>query len=146
MRRGNLLGLRWSDVDLDRRVVYVGHTAQRVYGHGMVFGPPKSLRSRRDIPLPAVTVGVLDEHRKRQEEERAAIEPYWQGTGLVFTTTVGTVIEPRDLARALDGLIIGCGGSGCTTCGTHARRCCWRKGCRREWRWRSWGTRSWTSR
>ena len=55
--------------------------------------------------MPAVTVGVLEEHRKRQEEERAALEPYWQDTGLVFTTTVGTVIEPRNLARVLDALV-----------------------------------------
>jgi integrase len=89
MRRGELLGLRWSDVDLDQRVLHVRHTAQRVYGHGMVFGLPRSARSRRDIPLPAVTVGVLEQHRKRQEEGRAAAEPYWQDTGLVFTTSVG---------------------------------------------------------
>jgi integrase len=54
MRRRVLLGLRWSDADMDRRVVHVRHTAQRVYGHGMVFGRQKSVRSRRDIPLPAV--------------------------------------------------------------------------------------------
>ncbi len=71
----------------------------------MVFGPPKSANSRRDIPLPAVTVKVLEEHQKRQEAERAALEPYWQDTGLVFTTTIGTVIEPRNLARVLDGLV-----------------------------------------
>lgn len=62
-----------------------------------------------DSRSPVVTVGVLEEHRRRQEEERAAIEPYWQETGLVFTTTVGTVIEPRNLARVLDGLVVDAG-------------------------------------
>ena len=109
MRRGELLGLQWADVDLERRVVHVRHNAQRVYGYGMVLGPPKSANSRRDIPLPAVTVKVLEEHRKRQEAERAALEPYWQDTGLVFTTTVGTVIEPRNLARVLDALVVEAG-------------------------------------
>lgn len=89
LRRGELLGLRWSDVDVEGRLVHVRHTAQRVYGHGMVFGPPKSRRSRRDIPLPAVTVRVLEEHRARQAEERAALEPYWQDSGLVFTSSIG---------------------------------------------------------
>lgn len=56
-----------------------------------------------------MTVGVLEEHWKRQEEERAALEPYWQETGLVFTTTVGTVIEPRNLARVLDALVVEAG-------------------------------------
>lgn len=59
--------------------------------------------------MPAVTVAVLEEHRKRQEEERAALEPCWQDSGLVFTTTVGTVIEPRNLARVLDALILEAG-------------------------------------
>jgi integrase len=84
-------------------VVHVRHKAQRVYG--MVFGPPECANSRRDIPLPAVTVKVLEGHRRRQQAERAALEPYWEDTGLVFTTTVGTVIEPRNLARVLDGLV-----------------------------------------
>jgi integrase len=105
MRRGELLGLRWSDVHLDERVLHVRHTAQRVYGHGMVFGPPKFASSRRDIPLPEVTIEVLEAHRRRQEAERAALEPYWVDTGLVFTTTIGTLIEPRNLARVLDGLV-----------------------------------------
>ena len=101
----------------------------------MVFGPPKSANSRRDIPLPAVTVKVLEEHRKRQEAERAALEPYWQDTGLVFTTTIGTVIEPRNLARILDALIVEAGVRQIRlndmrhTCA----RCCWRRGCRRGW-------------
>ncbi len=105
MRRGELLGLQWSDVDLERRVVHVRHNAQRVYGYGMVFGPPKSTNSRRDIPLPGVTVKVLEEHRNRQEAERAALQLYWEDTGLVFTSTIGTVIERRNLARVLDALV-----------------------------------------
>lgn len=105
LRRGELLGLRWSDIDLGGRVLHVRQTAQRINGHGIVFGPPKSARSSRDIPLPAVTIKVLREHRTRQTEERAAVEPYWQDSGLVFTTTIGTVIEPRNLARVLDALI-----------------------------------------
>jgi len=50
-----------------------------------------------------VTVKVLEEHRKRSEAERTALERYWEDTGLVFTTTIETVIEPRNLARVLDG-------------------------------------------
>jgi len=64
-----LPGLQCAYMDLHQRVLHVRHTAQRVYGSGKVFGPPKSARSRLDIPLRAVTVGVLEEHRRRQEEE-----------------------------------------------------------------------------
>lgn len=109
MRRDELLGLQWAGVDLERRVVHVRHDAQRVYGYGVVFGLPKSANSRRDISLPAVTVKVLEDHRNRQAAERAALEPYWEDTGLVFTSTIGTVIEPRNLGRVLDALIVEAG-------------------------------------
>jgi integrase len=71
----------------------------------MVVGPAKSMRSRRSISLPAVTVRVLQEHQARQEAERQALGPYWQDSGLVFSSTMGTVIEPRNLTRLLDALI-----------------------------------------
>lgn len=67
----------------------------------MVYGPPKSSRSRRDISLPAYAVRVLRDHRARQAEERLAVGPYWEDSGLVFTSTIGTVIEPRNLLRVV---------------------------------------------
>lgn len=109
LRKGELLGLRWQDVDLGGGLLHVRQSAQRVHGVGMVFGPPKSARSRRDIPLPAYAVRVLRDHRVKQAEERLALGPYWEDTGLVFTSTIGTVIEPRNLARTLDRLIVEAG-------------------------------------
>ncbi len=109
LRKGELLGLRWSDVELDQGMLRVRQSVQRVYRAGLVFGPPKSSRSRRDIPLPAFAVRVLREHRTRQSEERLALGPYWQDSGLVFTSTIGTVVEPRNLSRLLDELIMKAG-------------------------------------
>jgi integrase len=107
LRKGELLGLRWSDVDLEHGLLHVRQTAQRVNGQGMIFGPPKSTRSRRDIPIPGVIAEVLHEHLSRQQLERQV--PYWQDTGLVFTSSTGTAVEPRNLARALDSLIVQAG-------------------------------------
>ena len=109
LRRGELLGLRWVDVDLEQRMLRVRQSVQRVHRVGLIVGPPKSRRSIRDIPLPAYAVRVLREHRDRQEVERCAVEPYWQDSGLVFTTTIGTAIEPRNLLRLLDQLIAAAG-------------------------------------
>ena len=97
--------MRWCDVDLDSAVLHVRQTAQRINGKGIIFGPPKSVRSRRDIPIPAVTAVVLHDHLARQQSERCNAQPYWQETGLVFTSTLGTAVEPRNLARVLDDLI-----------------------------------------
>jgi integrase len=104
LRRGELLALSWADVNQPGRVIHIRQTAQRVSGHGMVFGPPKSARSRRDIPLPSVTARVLAAHRERQQMERDAAGLAWQDSGLVFTTPTGTVVDPRNLARQLDAL------------------------------------------
>ena len=61
--------------------------------------PPKSERSRRTVPLPQVCAVALDEHQRRQAIEPDAAGSRWQDHGLVFTTTRGTLIDPRNLNR-----------------------------------------------
>lgn len=60
---------------------------------------PKTAHSRRVIALPARVVAALREHRRRQVEERLRAGEAWQDTGLVFTTQIGTPIDPRGLIR-----------------------------------------------
>jgi integrase len=103
LRRGEALGLRWEDVDLDPGVLRVRQTVQRAGGK-LVFVPPKTQRSRRAIPLLPQLVSALTEHRDRQDRERAAAGQRWQEHGLVFTTTIGTPIEPRNLNRSFTAL------------------------------------------
>lgn len=105
LRRGELLALRWADVDLDERVVRVRQTVQRLPEVGLIFGAPKTGKSRRTVPLPARSVKVLRSHRVRQAAEALALGPAWTDSDLVFTSTVGTVIEPRNLSRLFDQLI-----------------------------------------
>ncbi|HET6919688.1 MAG TPA: site-specific integrase [Jiangellaceae bacterium] len=61
---------------------------------------PKTQRTKRTIRLPAVCVTALRQHADRQAEERAAAR-YWTDTGLVFTTRLGTAIDPRNVNRWL---------------------------------------------
>jgi integrase len=70
-----------------------------------VFGPPKSSRSRRSIPLLESSRAALLSHRERQEAERLAAGHSWQELGLVFTTSLGTVVEPRNLSRTFEHLV-----------------------------------------
>ena len=105
LRKGELLALRWADVDLEQGLLQVRRTVQRLPEAGLVFGPPKSSRSRRTVPLPDISVRVLRAHRARQAAEVLALGPAWVEAGLVFTSTVGTVIEPRNLSRLFDELI-----------------------------------------
>ncbi len=105
LRKGELLALRWDDVDLEGGVLHVRQNVQRLPEIGLVFGPPKSNKSRRTIPLPATSAKVLRTHRANQAAEALALGPAWVESGLVFTSAVGTVIEPRNLNRFFDELI-----------------------------------------
>ncbi len=103
LRRGEALALHWSDVDLDARFLRVRWTLSRT-SRGLELGEPKTERSRRTVPLPHSAVESLRAHRKAQTTERLAVGPVWQDTGLVFTSEVGTPLEPRNVLRRFSTL------------------------------------------
>jgi integrase len=98
LRRGEALGLRWEDVDLDRGVLAVRRSLKREGGK-VVAGEVKTAKSRRSLNLPAPLVDVLRAHRGRQAVERLALGPAWVDSGHVFTTQLGTPIDPRNCYR-----------------------------------------------
>jgi integrase len=91
LRPSEYLGLKWSDVDLDRGVINVQRSLHwRSYKTGdWYFGEPKTPRSRRRIPLPASAVRALVEHRRHQAEERLKAGPDYKNLDLVFATVEG---------------------------------------------------------
>ncbi len=98
LRKGEALGLRWADVDLDAGTIAVRRSLQRAGGR-LQFVEPKSTRSRRTVALPNAAITALRTHRARQLQERLFAGPKWQEQGLVFTTTIGTPLEPRNVTR-----------------------------------------------
>ncbi len=98
LRLGEALGLRWEDIDLDTGTLRVAVALQRRKGSRELV-EPKTQQSRRTLPLPQVLISALKTHRTRQLEERLAAAPAWHDQGLVFPSTVGTPIEPRNLTR-----------------------------------------------
>lgn len=106
LRRGESLGLRWKDVDLDERQLHVVYALQRVDGR-LQMVPPKTRRSRRTISLPVVVTDALRDHKLRQMEERLLAGGRWSNQhDLVFTTTIGTPLDPdyvsKEFARQLE--------------------------------------------
>lgn len=99
MRQGEILGLRWTEVDLDGGTVRVVRAIQRIKGQGYVVSDPKTERGRRAIALPKITVTALREHQKQQAAEKATAEAEWQEQGLVFTTHIGTPLDARNILR-----------------------------------------------
>jgi integrase len=106
MRRGEILGLRWDDIDLDARKLSVIQSLQRVNGKLQLL-PLKTQSSARLISLPERLIAALKRHRVRQKEEQLAAGPEWCGNvnGLVFTSIIGTPAEPRNVVRQFKSLL-----------------------------------------
>ncbi len=100
MRRGELLALRWQDVDLEAGVLSVVRTATRIDGKGIVFTEPKTARARRKVRLADLAVRELKAHRVRQNEERLKLGSLWEDNDLVFASSVGTPLEEAHLSRS----------------------------------------------
>jgi integrase len=99
MRRGEALGLRWSDVDLDAGRLRVVQTIIQVRSK-VTVGEPKTARGRRPIALDGGTVAVLREHRKRAVEERMLVGPAFEDRDLVFHYPDGSCLKPDAVSAA----------------------------------------------
>ena len=97
LRRGELCGLRWRDLDLTTGQLTVAST--RVVAAGVVVGAPKTRAGSRVIALDAETVSVLALWRKRQAAERLVAGPAWADTGLVFVDALGEPPHPETVTR-----------------------------------------------
>jgi integrase len=95
LRRSEVLGLRWSDVDLDGGTVTIAQGRVVAEGQGTITGDPKSKRSRRALPMPAEVLAALRVFRLRQSEERLAIGSEYPDTGLVAVDVIGLPIRPE---------------------------------------------------
>src|SRR5829696_2898365 len=100
MRPGEILALKWDDVDLDFGTLQLN----RALSDGE-FTAPKTARSRRRIKLTTGSVKALRAHRRRQLEERMQRAGLWQDYGLVFPSTVGTPLSHRNLVRSFKSLL-----------------------------------------
>jgi integrase len=97
LRQGEVLGLRWTDVDLDAGVLRVNRALQKRADGVLTLVEPKTARSRRAVPLPQSVVDTLRTRRSEQDAERARAGALWHDSyGLVFTTAVGTPVHPRN--------------------------------------------------
>jgi integrase len=98
MRQGELLALRWRDVDLAGSALAVRATLQRTKEEGYVLRTPKTKQSQRRITLGAVASAALRTHRARQAEERLAVGSEWDASlDLVFPNTLGRPMDATNL-------------------------------------------------
>lgn len=99
LREGELLGLRWSDLDWTTRRLQVQRQLQRVRGGGLIFSEPKSQAGKRSVVLSTIVVSRLRSHRVIQAYERLFAGDQWKENDLLFPSTIGTPWEPRNLFK-----------------------------------------------
>jgi integrase len=98
LRQGELLGLKWEDVDLENGLIRVRRTLTRNRGH-LLLGEPKTKRSRRTVRLTEAAVEALKGHLARQMEQIERLGDLYEDQGLVFATQRGTLVNPTNLRR-----------------------------------------------
>ncbi len=108
MRRGEALGLKWSDVDLDAGRVTIRRTLS-YEGTTPTLTEPKTAKSRRLVTIPAETVAALKSQKARQAEVRLAVGRGYRDEGFVFTGPAGAPLNPTTVSRSFVRLVEGLG-------------------------------------
>ncbi|MBC8508304.1 MAG: site-specific integrase, partial [Chloroflexi bacterium] len=99
MRKGELLALKWSDLDWKKGTIRVQRQVQRIKGQGIVFRPPKTRAGRRTIQLGEQMLHTLRNHRERLKTRAEVAGNRWQHYDLVFPSTVGTPIGGSNIIK-----------------------------------------------
>jgi len=99
MRQGELLGLKWIDLDWVSGYLQVRRQVQRIDGKGFVFCEPKTRAGRRTIELGETMLQTLREHFNGQRLEKLVVGTRWQENDLIFPSTIGTPLDLRNLLR-----------------------------------------------
>lgn len=106
LRRGEAVGLLWSDVDFEHGLLTITGQLVRVLGRGgLIRENAKTSGSHRVLVLPKSCITALERRREMQHEERLAHGVTWKDTGYVFTTSLGTPFEPRNVNRYFERIL-----------------------------------------
>jgi integrase len=97
MREGELLGLKWPDVDWTKGQLHIQRQLQRIKGEGCVLVPPKTKAGRRQIKLGQGILDRLAAHQREQELMKAAMRDRWEENDLIFPNTLGKPMASENM-------------------------------------------------
>jgi integrase len=109
LREGEILGLKWTDLDWGKRRIKIQRQVQRLPKMGLVIAPPKTEAGEREIPIGLFTLQKLQEHRHRQQEERTVAGDRWQEQGFMFPSSIGTPMDPHNLLKDFKKIMLSAG-------------------------------------
>ncbi|RAL25934.1 site-specific integrase [Thermoflavimicrobium daqui] len=104
MRKGEILGLRWKDCDLEQGRISVKNVLART-SKELIFQEPKTKGSKRNIQITPDVIQALKQHKRKQNENRLKLGHAYQDHDLVVCTSLGTPMIPRNLTRHFDRMI-----------------------------------------
>ncbi len=96
LRRGEALGLRWTDVDFKKRTIRIEQQV-RLVGNKAELSVPKTINAKRTISFSEDLARILEEQQEQQNGWRDVCDSVWTETGLVFTTQIGTMVHPKNI-------------------------------------------------
>ncbi|MGG3962181.1 tyrosine-type recombinase/integrase [Geobacillus stearothermophilus] len=105
MRRGEVLGLKWDDVDFENKKIRIKRSLCFVSGKGLIFKEPKTKKSKRQISISQHVVNVLKKHKQKQEFQKEKLGTQYQDNNLIVCTDDGKPLDPRSLLRQFYRLI-----------------------------------------
>ena len=108
LRKGEVLGLAWEDVDFDGCELQLGWQLQRI-GNRLVRRETKTEKSDSRLPLPDICMAALRAHREATKSREVVVGSDWEGNHPIFTTELGTPVEPRNFNRRWDNRIAAAG-------------------------------------
>ncbi len=105
MRKGELLGLKWSDLDEEKGVLLVQRQLQQIPRKGFILVPTKTKAGRRQIKIGQGAISQLKAHRERQEKLKADADEQWRENDLIFTTGIGTFLDQSKVSKEFKRLL-----------------------------------------
>lgn len=114
LRQGELLGLKWTDIDIDKKELHVNRSIKQVNiidqngdkEYKTIEQVPKTKRSLRTVPIPSKLIDVLNTHSIRQKTEKLKAGDSYVKSDYVFTTELGTTIDASNLTKQYKKLLI----------------------------------------
>lgn len=113
LRQGELLGLKWVDIDIDNKQLKVERSIKQVSiissdetrKYKTIVQSPKTKNSIRTVPIPSNLIVALKEHKKFQKQEKLKCGNFYNDTDYVFTTETGKTMNARNVTKSYERLL-----------------------------------------
>ena len=101
MRKGELLGLKWCDIDFGKKSIRIERSLSHIPNKGYRLFTPKTKKSKRQVPIPDFLVKALKTHKEHQETQKKRLGEHYHDQDLVICTEIGTLQDPRNVLRVM---------------------------------------------